>query len=542
VNLCGSFLEAYLGRLNGELRLAAARPDEAQRRTLRHLLWRARDTWFGRRHRFAAIRDHADFARAVPVGDYAGRLAMFQRILAGEADVSWPGRVRYFARTSGTTVGRKYIPLTDEGLRSHARAVRSILAFYARQGRGLAARLLEGKLLFLGSTASLEPVGPGGAPPEPGPALAKFTRHQCGGFTRRGGPGALAGDLSGIRMARLPWYARPWYEPGLEVARIRSWNERIEAMARRTLSRDVRFLAGIATWIIPLFDRLCALRGVPAEGGMSHIWPNLQVYAYGGMHLGPYRPILDRYFAPGRSPRYLGTYTASEGSIAIQAEPDDPSLELLTDNGLFYEFVPAEEHDRPGARRLTVGQVQTGVPYAIVLSTCAGLWAQAIDDVVRFTSLVPPRIVFVGRHSAALNAFAEHVGGHELAEAVGAAARLTGARVLEFTVAPRFPTAARHTGAHQFVIEFEQPPAAGLEAFAREVDRHLLGRNRNYLVKREGDITLTLPEITPVPRGTFQAWMASRGKLGGQNKVPVCASDRRWADGLLDVAARPACR
>ena len=522
MNLCGAALEAYLGRLNGALRRAAARPDEAQRRVLGRLLWRARDTWFGRRHGFASIRGPADFARAVPIADYAGRIEMFRRIQAGEPDVAWPGRVRWFARTSGTTVGLKYIPLTTEALRSHARAIRAVLAYYARDGRGLAARLLEGKLLFMGGSASPVPLG----------------------------PGTWAGDLSGLRQHGLPWWARPWFEPGVDVARLPEWHERIEAAARRTLHCDVRFLAGIASWIVALFDRLCELGGVPPDGGISRIWPNLQVYVHGGTHLDPYRPILDRYFAPGsarakpgsagakpgRAPRYLGTYTASEGSIAIQAQADDPSLELQTAAGLFYEFVPREEFGRPGARRLTVREVERGVPYCIVLSTCAGLWAQAIDDVVQFTSVVPPRLVFAGRYGALLNAFAEHVGGHEVAAAVGAAARATQARVAEFTVAPRYFTAERHTGAHQYVVEFEEPPAAGLAAFAREIDRLLL-ENINYRAKRVGNVTLTLPEIVPVPRGTFHAWMASRGKLGGQNKVPVCASDRRWADPLLAVAS-----
>ena len=509
MTVIGRIAEAYLAAVNRRLRRAAGDPAAAQRRVFERLLGRAAGTWFGRKHGFASIRDHADFARAVPIADYAGRKDMFDRILAGEPDVSWPGRVRYFADTSGTTAGIKGIPVTEEIRRSHARAVHAMFAYYARRGRGLFSRVLEGKLLFLGASATLEPTAAGG----------------------------FHGDLSGIRMHSLPWWARRWYEPGLTVAMIPEWHDRIEAAAARLVHRDVRFLAGIPSWVMLLFDRLCALRGVPVEGGMSEVWPNLQVYMHGGVHFEPYRPILEGYFRPGRHPDYLGTYTASEGSIAVQAEADAPAMEVLTDNGLFYEWVPCEEWGSPAARRLTIDQVEPGVEYSVVVSNNAGLWAHDLDDVVRFTSVVPPRLLFVGRRSAYLNAFAEHTGGHEVSAALAVACRATGARVAEFTVAPVFPTVERHAAAHQYVVEFEREPAGGIEPFAACIDEALRQINSTYCLKRRDDKVLRHLLVSPVPRGTFHVWMEARGKLGGQNKVPVSASDRRYAEGLLKVAA-----
>jgi hypothetical protein len=212
-------------------------------------------------------------------------------------------------------------------------------------------------------------------------------------------------------------------------------------------------------------------------------------------------------------------------------------MEVLVDNGVFYEFVPRREWGRPGARRLAIDQVETGVQYSVVVSTNAGLWAHDIDDVVEFTSVTPPRLLFRSRRSTYLNALAEHTGGHEVSAAVAAAARATGARVAEFTVGPVYPTPACHAGRHQYVVEFEKEPAGGLAAFAERIDQGLKQANDIYRLKRRDDGVLAGPRVTAVARGTFEAWMDSRGKLGGQNKVPITANDRRFVEGLLQTAA-----
>jgi hypothetical protein len=511
VNLLGPALSLYLRRVEGWLRRAAADPAAAQRRVLRRLLDRARHTAFGRRHGFSSIAGHADFIRAVPIADYVARLEWVQRMLAGEPDVCWPGKVRYFAQTSGTTAGDKRIPVTDDMMKSDTRAALAIFAYYARRGRGLVRSLMAGQLLFLGGSTALTPTA----------------------------GGACIGDLSGIATRSLRWPLVKHYEPGLELALIDDWEEKIDKVARRVVGRDVRFVTGMPSWVRVLFDRLCALRGAASEGAISEVWPNLRLFVHGGVSFAPFRAAFQRYFRPEHPLEYLEVYPASEGFVAIQAEAGHGGMEVLTDNGVFYEFVPLSDWGRADAPRLSLDQVKTDVPYSVVVSTNAGLWAYDLGDVVRFVSLRPPRIVFAGRNKHFINAFGENIIAEHVTEALAAAAAATGAEVAAFSAAPRYGDARRRAGAHQYVVEFDRPPQAGLEEFAEQIDRSLRQINHDYSVKRKGDLGMTRVEVTAVPKGTFYAWMKKRGKLGGQHKVPVCANDRRYVDELLDVAGEP---
>ncbi|MBS3733577.1 MAG: GH3 auxin-responsive promoter family protein [Phycisphaerae bacterium] len=486
------------------IRRARRDPVGMQRRVFERLLRKGRRTAFGRQHGFDRIRTPDDFARAVPVADYVGRLEMFERIVAGERDVAWPGRVRVFAQTSGTTAGDKRIPLTREMMRANRRAAMRIFAYYDRRQGVRAGDLFRGKLLFLGGSTDL-------------------TRTESG---------ALIGDLSGIATRSIVWPISRCYEPGKDLALIDDWEQKVRRVAERTVRRDVRFVTGMPSWVKVLFDRLCELRGVAPEGGISRIWPNLRLFVHGGVNFAPYRRSFERYFAAGAAPEFLEVYPASEGFIGIQAERDRPDLDLLTDNGLFYEFVPLSEWGRDDAPRLTVGRVEPDVPYCVVLSTCAGLWAYDLGDVVRFTSVRPPRLVFAGRNKHFINAFGENIIGEQVSAAVAEAAAHTGAEVAEFTAGPIYAGAGRPVGAHEYVVEFSQPPGEGVEAFAAAIDDALKRLNHDYAVKRGGDVGMTGVEVTQVPRGTFYAWMKQRGKLGGQHKVPVCANDRTAIDAL----------
>lgn len=504
MSLLGRALSAYLGGIDRRLRRAADDPAGAQKRVLGRLLRRGRNTWFGRQHGLASVSTHEQFARAVPISDYVGRLEMFRRMLRGERDVSWPGRVRYFAQTSGTTAGDKYIPVTREMMTSNRRAALAMLAFYRRWGAGRIESLLDGQLLFLGGSTSLS----------------------------RTESGAMIGDLSGIATRSIRWPLSRRYEPGARLALVDSWEQKVQAVARRVAERDVRFVTGMPSWVKILFDRICNLRGVEPAGGMSDIWPNLRLFVHGGVNFAPFRSGFERYFRPDHRLDFQEVYPASEGFIAIQAQPDSPGMEMLIDNGLFYEFVPLSRWGSPDAPRLTIEQVRLDVPYSLVLSTCAGLWAYDLGDVVRFVSLAPPRIVFAGRNKQFVNAFGENVIGEHVSAAVAAAADATGAQVAEFTVAPVYPGASRRAGTHEYVVEFNSPPQSGVEAFAAAIDAELKRINNDYSVKRAGDLGMTPPEVTAVPQGTFYRWMKTRGKLGGQNKVPICANDRRYVDDL----------
>jgi len=504
VNLVGRALSWYLRRTDRWLRRMADDPAGSQARVFRKLLRAARNTWFGREHGFASIRTHTDFTKAVPIRDYVAQLEMFGRIVRGEKGVSWPGRVRFFAQTSGTTAGDKNIPVTGAMMRSNTRAALAVFAYYKRRGGELVTRLMGGRLLFLGGSTSL-------------------TKAPGGG---------LIGDLSGIATRSIHWPLSRHYEPGKELALIDTWERKVAAVALRVVGRDVRFVTGMPSWVKVLFRRVCELRGIPEEGGISRIWPNLQLFVHGGVNFAPYRPGFQRYFRPGHKLDYLEVFPASEGFVAVQAEAGDPGMEMLTDNGLFYEFVPLSEWGKADAPRLTIDQVQLDVPYSLVLSTCAGLWAYDIGDVVRFTGLRPPRIVFAGRNRHFINAFGENIIGEQVSAAVAHAAAVSGAEVAEFTAAPRYPDETRPVGAHQYVVEFHRLPA-DLEAFAAAIDAEMQRLNHDYSVKRGGGLGMTSVEVTSVPKGTFYEWMKRRGKLGGQHKVPLCANDRRYVDDLL---------
>ena len=506
VTAAGVLLWLTQRRLNPRLRRAAADPAAAQRRTFRKLLRRARHTWFSREYGLAEVRTPEEFARRVPIRDYVSQLPLVERMLAGERDVCWPGRVKYFAQTSGTTAGDKRIPMTPDMIRANVRAGLAIFAYYARRGPGELWRLWDGQLLFLGGSSAM-------------------TATESG---------AQIGDLSGIATRSIRWPIRPRYEPGAELALIDSWEQKVQRVAERVATRDVRFVTGMPSWVMVLFRRICALRGVDPAGGMSEVWPNLQLFVHGGVNFTPYRAAFRRFFRPDHRLDTQEVYPASEGFIAVQAEADPPGMEMLTDNGLFYEFVPLAQWGRDDAPRLTIDEVELDVPYSLVISTCAGLWAYDLGDVVRFVSLVPPRIVFAGRNKHFINAFGENIIGEQVCQAVSAAAAETGAEVAEFTAAPRYADQDHDVGAHQYVVEFNVPPPAGLDAFAAAIDTTLQALNHDYTVKRTGDLGMTCVEVAPVPKGAFYDWMKRRGKLGGQHKVPVCTNDRRYVDELLE--------
>jgi hypothetical protein len=508
MNLLGPAVSVYLGWIDRWLRRAGADPAASQRHVLRQLVGRAEGTWFGRRHGFASIRDHADFAKAVPIADPAAYRDLVERMWRGEPNVCWPGRVKYFARTSGTSLGQKRIPVTADLRRSNVRGGLAVFALSNRARPGTFTRLMDGQLMLLGATTRLQP----------------------------NGYGAWVGHLSGISAHWVPRIGWGRYEPGRQVAAIEHWDERLTAIARRTLDRDVRFLTGMPIWTKALFDRLCTLKGIPPDGAISRIWPNLLVYVHWGTSIEPYRATLARYFRPDHPLHYMETYPASEGYVGVQTDPGDPGIEMFVENGLFFEFVPREEWGMRGARRLTVGQVEVGVPYGLVLSSNAGLWAYDIGDVVRFVSLRPPKVLLVGRHDEFMNALGEHVTGQAVSSSVAAAAEAAGAAIAAFTAGPRFLDSRHPLGACQFVVEFAREPAAGRRAFARELDRALVAASTSYADRRRGDTALGPAEVTAVPPGTFQAWFKGRAELDAHHKVPVCASDRRWLDGLLEAA------
>ena len=497
---------AYAAFREWQLARVGRDPAGTQERILRALVRRAAGTDWGREHGYASIASLADYQRRVPVCDYAAMRPWWERCFEGRPDVTWPGRVRYFAQTSGTTSGEKYVPVTPALLRSHAKVAADVMVLYRRRGAARLRRALAGKVLALGGSTALE---------------------------RRGT--VLWGDASGIAARSVRWPLARRYLPGRDLAGIADWETRISRIAERVVREDVTLLTGIPSWVGLLLERVCRAAGSDGPASLARVWPNLTLFVHGGVFFEPYRPAFEQFFA-GLDVDCVNFYGASEASIAVQSEPDDPALLLVVDAGIFYEFVPLDRWGRPDAPRLTVADVRAGEPYVILVTTCAGLWSYDLGDIVRFTSLRPLKLLITGRHRQCISPFGENVIGEYVEEAVVHACRLTGARVAEFTVGPRYADPPRRPRpAHEYVIEFVVPPPDP-GAFARAIDAKVAERSLDYAVKRRGDLLLGPVEVTPVPAGTFYEWMRRRGMLGGQHKVPRCAGDRSYVDSVRAIA------
>ena len=484
-------------------------PLKTQNRLLTGLLRRACHTEWGRRYGFGENPTPADFARRVPMSTYEQLYPELERVLRGAPDVLWPGPVRWFAKSSGTTNARsKYIPLTDESLRQgHYRAGRDMLALstylYPEN------RLLAGKTLSLGGALSPNPLRPAAAD-------------------------SWVGDVSAIIMQRLPNWAQAIRTPPLALALLDEWEEKIERIARHALHVDVRVLAGVPTWMIVLLRRVTELAGAD---NIMQVWPNLRLFLHGAVAFGPYRELF-RQLIPDEQMRYLEIYNASEGYFALQDQSDSEDLLLLLDHGIYYEFLPAAEFERADPRPVPLRDVELGKSYALVISTNAGLWRYLIGDTVRFTSLAPYRVRITGRTKHFLNAFGEEVVIENAEAAVAAAARATATTVRDFTAAPIFFTAQERTsrGGHEWAVEFAGPPPVEPARFIEALDTTLRALNSDYDAKRHRDLALGPPQLRVLPAGTFQAWLAGQGKLGGQHKVPRLSNSRQVLEAVLRVA------
>lgn len=477
----------------------AAQAVESQEKTFRDLLSRAAGTQFGREHAFASIRSHADFCKAVPVRDYEQAKRFFDMIYQGVPDVCWPGKPLYLAKTSGTTSGSKYIPITRESIRFQIKAARDALLLYIHHtGKS---QFLDGKMIFLSGSPEVEP-----------------NAH-----------GIPVGRLSGIVNHFVPGYLTKNRMPSYATNCIEEWEEKVDAIVQETKDADMRLISGIPPWVQMYFERLEAMTGKkPLEQ-----WPNLHLFVQGGVEFAPYRGIFDPYFKDKVD--VLEVFPASEGFFAIQDKPNGEGLLLNLGHGIFYEFIPLEEYGKENARRLTLGQVELGVQYALVVSTNAGLWAYDIGDTVKFVSLDPPRIKVSGRVKHFISAFGEHVIGEEVSQAMVLACAEHGCEVREFTVAPMV-LEKKGDSYHEWLVEFETLPA-NLDAFAHFLDFQVRKLNAYYDDLREGGM-LRNAVVTPLVLNASREYMKSVGKLGGQNKFPKLSNNRSIADQLYPYIRR----
>ncbi|CAH2599832.1 GH3 auxin-responsive promoter family protein [Rhodovastum atsumiense] len=475
--------------------LAGMDPLRAQRATLARLLRRAAGTRFGRDHDFAEIRTVADYQARVKLRRYeAFWREYWQPAFPVLRDVTWPGLIPCFAQSSGTTGGpTKHIPVSAAMMRSNTGAAFDCMAFHLAARPG--SRVFGGRNFLLGGSVALE----------------------------RLAPGVRAGDLSGIAADRMPGWARARAFPPRELALIGDWEAKVAALAPGSLAQDIRSISGTPSWMLLFFEQLAALRpGRPRR--LVEYWPDLELLVHGGVAFTPYRDAMAAWLE-GSHAETREVYPASEGFIAVADRGPGEGLRLMTDRGLFFEFVRPDALDRPDPDRRWLGTAEPGVEYALVLTTNAGLWSYVLGDTVVLTDRDPPRLLVTGRTAFTLSAFGEHLIAQELDAAVTEAARAFAAGVADYAAGPLFPTAGQPRGGHLFVVELASLVPDDAVPFARVLDAALARLNADYADHRRGDFGMLPPQVRLVPPGTFAAWMRRRGRLGGQNKVPRVIND-----------------
>lgn len=464
-------------------RLTAAK---TQTQTLLGLVQRAAHTQFGRDHDFARIRTIADYQRLVPLRDYEALwrdywAASFPRIKGA----TWPDPIPYFALSSGTTSGTtKYLPVSAAMIASNRKAALSMLSVFVA-GRP-DAHLFRGRMFFLGGSTDLQ---------------------------RLDGD-VLAGDLSGIVTREVPSYLRPYSFPPLDLALLSDWEEKVRVLAEHSARLPITMISGVPSWLLILFN---CLKDITGKDRICDIWPHLRLIVHGGVKFDPYRDLF-RNEIGNADVRFIDAYGCSEGFVAFE-DPRHDLLRVVTDHGIFYEFVPVAELGKDLPTRHTLANIEVGVQYAVVLTTCAGLWSYVIGDTVAFERRDPPLLRFTGRTKYFLSAFGEHLISEEVEKAVTTAALATNAAVVDFHVGPRFPENPAELGRHLYLVEFARPPA-DFGRFTSELDSTLCRINDDYRAHRSGGVGMAQPEIRPVPRGAFAGWLRAHGKLGGQHKLP----------------------
>jgi hypothetical protein len=476
-------------------------PFKAQKAVLRNLLEHAAKTEYGKEYGFGSIRKISEYRSQVPLSDYEVLKDSINRMMYGAQDVLWPGQVHWFAKSSGTTSDRsKFIPVPNENLKGchHKSSWDALALLYNIQPD---APVFHRKSLVMGGSLSVF----------------------------EGCPDTTFGDISGIMLQHMPAVGRPFFTPDFETALLDDWELKIDRMVERCIPEDVGFFGGVPTWIIVLFKRILEVTG---KENMLEVWPNLQAYTHGGVGFKPYRETFEM-FIPSPNFVYQEVYNASEGFFAAQDVPGGDDMLLLLDNGMFYEFLPLAELNSATPIAVPLKDVQIETVYALVISTTSGLWRYMPGDTIRFTSLSPHRIQVVGRTQQFINAFGEEVMIDNAEKALAVACSKHRALVSDYTIAPVFLDGARK-GRHHWLIEFSILPD-DMETFTETLDKTLQSVNSDYEAKRSYNLALEQLELQIAPNGTFNKWLESKHKLGGQHKVPRLCNDRRYIDEIIEL-------
>jgi GH3 auxin-responsive promoter len=476
-------------------------PVEVQSELFQRLVDEAALTRFGLEHNFSNIRSIKDFKQAVPIRTYEDFKPYIDLLREGQQNVLWPSRLKWFAKSSGTTDSKsKFIPVSREAIdECHYKGGKDLLALYYAQRP--TAKLYTGKTLVVGGSSKINP------------------------FNEEG----YTGDLSAIIIRNLPIWVELRRTPSRDIALMDNWEEKIEAMAQATKDEDVSILAGVPSWTLVLLKRIMELKGTD---NIREIWPNIELYMHGGVSFKPYQKQFEKII-PSTDMNYVETYNASEGFFGIQDELGSDEMLLMLDYGIFYEFLPVEELGSKNPRTLNLNEVELGKNYAIIISTNAGLWRYMVGDTVRFTSKFPFRVQVSGRTKHYINAFGEELIVENSDFAIQQAAQSTGALVSDYTAAPIY-MGDDAKGAHEWAIEFDQVPHC-MDTFAKTLDDALKSVNTDYEAKRAFDLNLKSPVVHALPKGTFYNWLKTQGKLGGQHKIPRLSNDRSFIEQVLKL-------
>jgi hypothetical protein len=473
----------------------SAKPVETQQKVFSSLIAVLAQTTFGKDHGITATTTYEQFKKQVPIRDYEALRPYFDRVVAGEANVTWKDKPLYLSKTSGTTSGVKYIPISKESMPNHINCARNALLMYINETGN--SKFIDGGLIFLSGSPELDKKND-----------------------------VFTGRLSGIVNHHIPQYLRRNQLPSYATNCIDDWETKVDAIVEETVNKDMTLISGIPPWVQMYFDKLTEKTGKK----IKDIFPNFNVFVYGGVNFEPYRKkLMDSI---GKEVDTIETYPASEGFIAFQDTQKEEGLLLVLNEGIFFEFVPTAEYFDENPTRISLKDVEVGVNYAVILNTNAGLWGYSIGDTVKFVSTAPYRLVVTGRIKHFISAFGEHVIGEEVEHALMSVAAEEGVDVIEFTVAP-YVSQTKGQSYHEWFVEFGTEPK-DLADFAQKVDEALQKKNVYYYDLIVGNILLPL-KLNSVPRNTFINYMKAEGKLGGQNKVPRLSNDRKIADKLLHI-------
>lgn len=474
----------------------AKNPVETQQKVFEKLISEAKNTAFGKDHDFKNITSFEDFAAKVPIRDYEALKPYIDLVVSGEENVLWPAKPLYFAKTSGTTSGAKYIPLTKESMPHHIEAARNAILCYINETGN--ADFVDGKMIFLQGSPEMQEKN-----------------------------GIKLGRLSGIVAHYVPAYLQKNRLPSWETNCIEDWETKVDAIVEETKSEDMTVISGIPSWVQMYFERLQQNTGKK----VGDLFKNFNLFIYGGVNFEPYRAKFENLI--GRKVDSIELFPASEGFFAFQDSQKEKGMLLLLNSGIFYEFVEASSFFDENPKRLTIGEVEIGINYVMIISTNAGLWAYNLGDTVQFTSTKPYRVIVSGRIKHFISAFGEHVIGKEVEEAMNKAISKFNFSITEFTVAPQITPSEEKLPYHEWLVEFENAPD-NLQKVAEFLDAEMQRQNSYYFDLIEGKVLQPL-KISSLKKDSFQEFMKSEGKLGGQNKVPRLSNDRKIADALLQI-------